>query len=813
MNALTFIDEIIGCLCKDGLAVSGTKVLVPNERLPVLQPVFLSLGFTLVSQDFLPGMSFWNIGGTVVPHALKLSRAYYEVLLDSYPMFLGHTLISQLEAFQTMASWCIDDFVVNAKYFTAYGLARFLKNAPPTRPSSFLCHPSLFSGRLRRFYKNRLVSWNKRNLSFFLSLLQGVKRGAETVPESFVRKALLKHRATLSQSYSGISNTSWFERTEMSNLFGRFFKKFRSSSPTLFEASASAGFDSLRGEGGARQFLRSLAHGGTTSIETSDQQDLLVMEETSKGLETFRGYPTWENFNSLMADYNLMEHFSDPLVSSNQVKVAAILEPLKVRLITKGNELSYYISKFYQKNLWRYLQKFPQFTPTGRPLEIGDFYDLLSREERVLSCETNSPHTTPFIDWVSGDYSSATDNLKISYTKDAFEASLERSGLNGSRLAFILRSVLYEQRLNYPTREAKKGGLDPIDQTTGQLMGSTLSFPMLCVINLCCYWLTLEQYLGRQVQLLDLPVLVNGDDILFRSNPRFYAMWLHNITEVGFTLSLGKNYVHPTFFTINSRGYLYKPSNISEVGYLNVGLLTGQSNVNKRPGDLLPVSAMYNELMIGSQSPYRTHKRFLHYHKDEITKVTNSGEFSLFLSPILAGCGFNLHEAVRPHVHFTYFQTKLARYLYDSLSSYSSTSFAPPSALFFYRTPVNTSINTTTNEFFRRHHGVYGLIPSRQPLNRLQREVGTSNRLKDLNLSIRDTEKTILIIKSFPIKLLEAFRIKLKSSDKFLGSRLPKNRLFEHLSLRLVEIVQDKVKLVEHLEAFDINQYSDPKCQ
>jgi hypothetical protein len=91
-----------------------------------------------------------------------------------------------------------------------------------------------------------------------------------------------------------------------------------------------------------------------------------------------------------------------------------------------------------------------------------------------------------------------------------------------------------------------------VRQNTGQLMGSPLSFPLLCAINFICYWLSIEEYTGAIIKLEECPVRVNGDDIIFRSNTEHYAIWKRYISEVGFTLSLGKNYIHSTILTINS---------------------------------------------------------------------------------------------------------------------------------------------------------------------------------------------------------------------------------------------------------------------
>jgi len=344
----------------------------------------------------------------------------------------------------------------------------------------------------------------------------------------------------------------------------------------------------------------------------------------------------------------------------NKVMVSGVLEPLKVRLITKGESWKYWISRFFQKHLWRHLQTTSAFVATGRPIMKSDFYDLLRRESRLQ---------LPFDEWVSGDYSAATDNLHIEFTKLCFAEALERSGVEPD-LARLLEGVIYEQEITYPEKE----NLPSFRQKTGQLMGSTLSFPILCAVNLVCYWYALEQYVGHPVARRDLPVLINGDDILFRCdgvNGKFYRIWLDIISEVGFKLSLGKNYVHRRFFTMNSEAFVYNPQTgmIADIPFLNVGLLLGQSKVTaRREASLKPLWDVYSEVMDGAADRVRCHKRFIHYHRDEIQELTSNGKYSLFTHSLFGGLGFKLYPEISGseklsrklgHVYATPFQRRL----------------------------------------------------------------------------------------------------------------------------------------------------------
>jgi hypothetical protein len=53
--------------------------------------------------------------------------------------------------------------------------------------------------------------------------------------------------------------------------------------------------------------------------------------------------------------------------------VVPLTEPLKVRIITKSEALPTYFAKSLQMHLKSYINTFPQFVLTTRPLLIEDF--------------------------------------------------------------------------------------------------------------------------------------------------------------------------------------------------------------------------------------------------------------------------------------------------------------------------------------------------------------------------------------------------------------------------------------------------------
>lgn len=294
---------------------------------------------------------------------------------------------------------------------------------------------------------------------------------------------------------------------------------------------------------------------------------------------------------------------------------ACILEPMKVRVITKPRALQYAPLQCLQGRLWRRLAKHPSqvFRYTGEPVTEESLSDF------AMSCRWRSGAK-----FVSGDYSAATDNLKGSVS--LVLAEILFGGLRGRHGSYpelvqrIMKSLtggsiqygsvqpprddwLYKlARAEDPQARAflscwKSQLPADIEQQNGQLMGNVLSFPLLCLANLCCFWLAVEEYEGRNVSFRELPpVRINGDDILFMSpDDRFYQIWAQWAARFGFELSVGKNLVSEDLMQINSAMFRtvlrkFEPQllgkdelvecsyllGIREVPFVNFGLITNR---------------------------------------------------------------------------------------------------------------------------------------------------------------------------------------------------------------------------------------------
>jgi hypothetical protein len=214
-----------------------------------------------------------------------------------------------------------------------------------------------------------------------------------------------------------------------------------------------------------------------------------------------------------------------------------------------------------------------------------------------------------------------------------------------SRLKILARKVLYEHVIEYP----KKTGVQPIVQQTGQLMGSPLSFPILCIVNMLCHWITLYP---NEENPERVPSLVNGDDIAFFANQKEYDAWSAAIKEFGFVKSVGKNYCHGRYCLINSELFSctrHKEGvRVRQLPFFASGLLLGRSKVAEAIGgdtvEKPPVVTTLEICLKGSNDPTRTLSRFMFYHKDKVESVTRK-KLNPFLPMSRGGLGIKPYGA------------------------------------------------------------------------------------------------------------------------------------------------------------------------
>lgn len=270
--------------------------------------------------------------------------------------------------------------------------------------------------------------------------------------------------------------------------------------------------------------------------------------------------------------------YHDALEERPLVSTVGLPEPLKVRVISKGPPLLYTFLKPFQKWLWKTLKSNRVFNLIGRYVT----------EEDINKCLGSLPDN---YEAVSGDYKASTDNLHSwvsecildelmciigdSVDPEVVEPFGKNFLLNLKSLfrKALTRHIFVEDGIEYPQKE-------------GQLMGSIISFPFLCIANAALCRMAMEIANSKVYRVRDkpfpgsgkiCPLLVNGDDCLLSGiRGRIRPLWEAICAFAGLESSIGKTYFSESFCTINSTIF---ERNMGgrwvEQKYINLGLMKG----------------------------------------------------------------------------------------------------------------------------------------------------------------------------------------------------------------------------------------------
>lgn len=278
---------------------------------------------------------------------------------------------------------------------------------------------------------------------------------------------------------------------------------------------------------------------------------------------------------------------------------------MKIRVISKGPPITYFVLKPFQKHLWKCLQRFDLFELTGTPVSEGLVDKKFGRCGKFFSTD-NCYH--------SGDLDSATDKMESWFSEDIaneiFDLYEEESGFSWAPFRELFIRALTRHLISDPELCNQPNPFGAVEcltraikpQTIGQLMGSIISFPILCIGNAAASRFSLEVTTGKRVSLRNYPGWINGDDVAtaYPVGLEFDKNWERVMGFFGFNKSIGKCYDSPNFFNINSTTYCRQPSgNWSLVRYVNLGLLTGQKrsvSEKSEKSNLFEIAICQNEL-------------------------------------------------------------------------------------------------------------------------------------------------------------------------------------------------------------------------
>nr|UJQ92807.1 MAG: putative RNA-dependent RNA polymerase [Narnaviridae sp.] len=393
------------------------------------------------------------------------------------------------------------------------------------------------------------------------------KNASLPVEDSFVEKCLIKHQDILcGQQEDRLTDETYDEVCEAIQLCAdEIFGKIRSTDDftygdldecgneiVLSTASAKppsrlpsfgASYHGNRGDGGAcGDLLRNYHDAG--ALPEPDQGylwgfarknafEICEVRTTHDPLLFREAEDEWSRQALFLASEGVAAH------------VVPLVEPFKVRTITKGQAEVYHLARRWQKIIHSRMRKHPNFQLIGQPCN-GAFLSQIFGNSPVFQYQKDKRGF-----FVSGDYESATDLLNPALSEYAQEQISLRLRIPLED-QFVLKQCLTGHQLRYE----KNGALHP--QTWGQLMGSPTSFPVLCLVNMAATLVAYNRAYRRQFHLSDLPVCVNGDDVLFWSkDSRHYEIWKQITGECGLKFSLGKNYTSRDACIINSELYLF----------------------------------------------------------------------------------------------------------------------------------------------------------------------------------------------------------------------------------------------------------------
>lgn len=273
-----------------------------------------------------------------------------------------------------------------------------------------------------------------------------------------------------------------------------------------------------------------------------------------------------------------------------------LVEPFKVRVITKGSLPEYHVARCWQPVLWRALREHPSFRLVGEKVSLAAV--------RWISNEM-----TPGEDsWlISGDYKQATDHIPSDIAEYCLEYLCQSLGVPHADRPVLL-AALTRHRFDLGDGHYRL-------QESGQLMGSPISFPILCIYNAALTALALRTSHSslRTARLADLPVLFNGDDVLFRGDLADYCNWRRVVEWGGLIPSVGKTLVSRSYGTINSTLYRFTPvsdhrgrwTNVERLPHLELQLAVGSMKAGRtdldgqgyQSGSPLSLSRMWSEFM------------------------------------------------------------------------------------------------------------------------------------------------------------------------------------------------------------------------
>jgi hypothetical protein len=510
--------------------------------------------------------------------------------------------------------------------FVKYKLAAFFHSVmgfeddPPAKPDGVVDtdRPDiLIGGRAHRWLRYMLLNLDATFRIQFATAILYSKKGMPRPRKSVVNKSRTKTFEKLttvpiaSRSFELISPIdNWADITDgkVEDLLSRptFKDKFRRTCKAVLNGrqfnvddfvkpqvpSVSANYSHTRTDAGTIGVI--LEH--PDLLKGLKGKQLRVIQQYTRG-----GMIPEVITDDLVDAYYTLYHrmLNAGLLEASTVLLVGLPEALKVRVISKGPPLTYAVLKPYQKFYHSVMRQLPQFAFIGEPVSELKLNEVLGREPKIDRGRK----------FCSIDYDDATNNIFIWASIDCVDAlcdelnvspeirHLHHKSMTGHLIVdpdnkfikdFFKRSSIrdvYEIYKYISTNEPEN--LDKLNlalkmQKRAQLMGSIMSFIILCLINLTVVWWATEVDHDREFRLQDLKCTINGDDAVARWTTRGRDAWRQIASFVGLVPSQGKVYFDAYYLNINSTSFIYYPNGYE--GYFqsgeNINIFSGAKRMN-----------------------------------------------------------------------------------------------------------------------------------------------------------------------------------------------------------------------------------------
>jgi hypothetical protein len=507
----------------------------------------------------------------------------------------------------------------------------------------------VIGGWVRRYFSSEKFTV-KEKTKFALSL-QNCKRAALAISELEQMKAIIEHQnSLLGKDYEYEEQTDYLVevRNSVYNLTRKYYRGLTENEIPIWRTpSLSACYEKTSAELGSYGYFSEKFSANSSYYKTSAS----LQQGPYRTPISSIGFDLMTCINTVKQD--ILERDGKPVNAIYQ----QILEPFKVRAVTKAEAFPYQMGRLIQKPLHKRLrdEKGP-FRLIGKTVTDEDINDVYSgtqlcTEEHFRTKSALGERPVLFTFFVAGDYRKATDNMHPSLPNEFIKAIAFNTTLSGFWIK-VLQQTLGPHKIHYGSsmpdywqdlaKHLKFDFFKEIDQEFGQLMGSPTSFPVLNIVNAAMLWTSVNEYLGKFVKwsfvLENWKPLFNGDDISFLSNPIHYRIWSDICKASGLSLSPGKNYCTREFININSTTFWCEERKVEgdfttfvtfkKMFVLNSGLIKGQSKVLERSpkfknyenDSLMPICDQLDECLDAATPLEKeiTLKLFFEYNKEKL---------------------------------------------------------------------------------------------------------------------------------------------------------------------------------------------------